>query len=166
MLNYIKNKCRLHQTKFSFGATSAIITSLGLIIGLDSLSHPKLSIVGGILVIAVADNISDSVGIHIYQESECIPDKEVWFSTLSNFFTRILVSFTFIALVIALPIRLAVPCSIAWGLLLLAFMSYTIAKDRGISPYKAIFEHLSIAILVIIASNFAGKFFISKFVKG
>ena len=101
MINYIKNKYRLYQTKFSFGATSAIITSLGLIAGLDSLSHPKSGIIGGILVIALADNVSDSVGIHIYQESECIPDKEVWFSTFSNFFTRILVSSTFIVLVLS-----------------------------------------------------------------
>jgi VIT1/CCC1 family predicted Fe2+/Mn2+ transporter len=165
MINYIKNKCRLYQTKFSFGATSAIITSLGLITGLDSLSHPKLSIIGGILVIALADNISDSVGIHIYQESECIPDKEVWFSTFSNFLTRILVSLTFIILVLVLPIRLAVSCSIIWGLSLLAFMSYTIAKDRGINTYRAIFEHVGIAIFVTFASSFIGKFLISKFSK-
>ena len=165
MLAYIKNKCRLYQTKFSFGATSAIITSLGLIIGLDTLSHPKLSIIGGILVIALADNISDSIGIHIYQESECITEREVWFSTFSNFFARILVSLTFIALVLALPIKLAVFCSIVWGLLLLAFMSYTIAKGRGVSPYKTIFEHTSIAIFVIIASSFVGKFLISRFSK-
>ena len=165
MLDYVKNKCRLYQTKFSFGATSAIITNLGLIIGLDSLAHPKLSIIGGILVIALADNISDSVGIHIYQESECITDREVWFSTFSNFFTRILVSLTFIILVLALPIRLAVFCSMVWGLLLLAFMSYTIAKDRGVSPYRAIFEHISIAVFVIIVSSFLGKFLISKFSK-
>ena len=160
-----KGQHRLYQTKFSFGATSAIITSLGLIIGLDSLAHPKLSIVGGILVIAIADNISDSVGIHIYQESECITDREVWFSTLSNFFTRVLVSLTFIILVLALPIKLAVSCSIVWGLLLLALMSYTIAKGRGVNPYKAIFEHISIATLVIIASSFVGKFLIAKFSK-
>jgi len=42
-------------------------------------------------------------------------------------------------------------------------MSYTIAKDREVNPYLAIFEHISIAIVVIIASNFAGKFLIGKF---
>ena len=165
MINYIKNKCRSYQTKFSFGATSAIITCLGLIAGLDSLSHPKLSIVGGILVIALADNISDSVGIHIYQESEGIPYKEVWFSTFSNFFTRVFVSLTFIILVIALPVRLVMPCSVVWGLLLLTFMSYTIAKDKGINVYRAIFEHVGIAVFVTILSGFIGKILISGFLK-
>ena len=58
MINFIKEKCRLTQTKFSFGATSAIITNLGLITGLDKLAHPQLSIITGILIIAVADNIA------------------------------------------------------------------------------------------------------------
>lgn len=158
-----ENKGRRFKTKFSFGATSAIITNLGLITGLDNLAHPKMSIITGILVIALADNIADSFGIHIYQESECIDTKEVWFSTLSNFLTRVFVSLTFIALVAALPMNLAVPCSIGWGLALLAVMSYAIAQDRKMNPYAAILEHIIIAVLVIILSHFVGGDIINKF---
>ena len=163
MLNNLENKCRRFQTKFSFGATSAIITNLGLITGLDSLAHPKLSIIAGILAIALADNIADSFGIHIYQESECIDTKEVWFSTLSNFLARIFVSLTFVILVATLPMNLAVPCSICWGLALLAMMSYVIAKDRKMNPYLTIFEHIIIAVLVITLSHFIGGYIINKF---
>ena len=163
MLNNLKRNNRPYQTKFSFGATSAIITNLALIVGLDTLAHPRLAIISGILIIALADNIADSFGIHIYQESEYIGKKEVWLSTLTNFFTRIFVSLTFIILVIFLPLKLAVPFSIIWGLALLAVLSYAIAKDREVNPYLAIFEHSSIAIAVITASNFVGKFLIGKF---
>ena len=163
MLNNPENKRRRYETKFSFGATSAIITNLGIITGLDTLIHPKLSIIVGILTVALADNIADSFGIHIYQESECIDIKEVWFSTFTNFLTRILVSFTFVILVALLPISLAMPCSIFWGLALLAVMSYIIAKERKVNPYSAIFEHIIIAVLVIILSHFAGRYVISKF---
>ena len=166
MLNSFKIKGRLPQTKFSFGATSAIITILGLITGLDTLAHPKLSIIGGILVVALADNISDSVGIHIYQESECISNKEVWISTLTNFLTRLFVSLSFVLLVATLPINLAVSCSLIWGLAILAFMSYIIAKGRELNPYLAIFEHLALAIFVIVASHFIGKFVIMKLISG
>jgi VIT1/CCC1 family predicted Fe2+/Mn2+ transporter len=158
MLNNLENKCRRSQTKFSFGATSAIITNLGIITGLDTFAHPKLSIIAGILVVALADNIADSFGIHIYQESECIDNKEIWFSTLSNFLTRIFVSLTFIILVAALPMNLAVPYSICWGLALLAIMSYIIAKDRKVNPYSAIFEHIIITIIVITLSHFIGRY--------
>jgi VIT1/CCC1 family predicted Fe2+/Mn2+ transporter len=163
MLNNIENKRRRYQTKFSFGATSAIITNLGITTGLDTLAHPKLSIITGILVVALADNIADSFGIHIYQESECIDYKEIWFSTLSNFLTRIFVSLTFIILVAALPLNSAVPCSICWGLALLAIMSYAIAKERKVNPYSTIFEHIIIAIFVITLSHFIGRYIISKF---
>ena len=162
MLNSLENKCRRYQTKFSFGATSAIITNLGIITGLDTLTHPKLSIIAGMLVVALADNIADSFGIHIYQESECIDNKEIWFSTLSNFLTRIFVSLTFVILVAALPIVLAVPCSICWGLALLAIMSYAIAKDRKVNPYSEIFKHIIIATFVITLSHFIGRYLISK----
>jgi len=162
MIDQLKNGCRLYETRFSFGATAAIITNLGLIAGLRTGEYAKLSIIGGMLVIALADNISDSVGIHIYQESECIDTRETWISTFSNFITRLLVSLTFIFLVLILPLNTAVVCSIAWGLLLLAVMSYIIAKDRGIKPFSAMFEHISIAVIVIMASNFVGKLMLSK----
>jgi VIT1/CCC1 family predicted Fe2+/Mn2+ transporter len=103
------------------------------------------------------------LGIHIFQESENVSKKEVWYSSLTNFLTRILISLTFILLVIALPLKLAAIFSIVWGLSLLAIMSYIIAKARKINPYSAILEHVSIAIAVVIASNLVGKFVIGRF---
>jgi len=163
MSNDLKNTVRPAQTRFSFGATSAIITNLGIITGLDTLTHPKLSITGALLVIALADNMSDSFGIHIYQESEHIGKKEVWLSTLTNFLTRLFVSSTFIILIIVLPIRLAAVCSVIWGLLILTVITYTIAKQQKINPFSAIFVHLTIAVVVVVASNFIGAFVITRF---
>ena len=153
----------MYQTKFSFGTTSAIITNLSLISGLDTMTHPKLGIIGGILVIALADNISDSLGIHVYQESECITQREVWISTCTNFLARFFVSLTFILFVAILPIHWAVVCSIAWGLSLLGILSYSIAKGEEINPYRALLEHITIAIIVISLSHFIGQWAISKF---
>jgi VIT1/CCC1 family predicted Fe2+/Mn2+ transporter len=163
MLKHIRKRFRLYQTKFSFGATSGIITNLGIICGLWTGAHPKLAIIGAMLLIAIADNISDSVGIHIYQESELLNTREIWISTFTNFLARILVSLTFILLVIILPIKPAVICAISWGLLLLAILSYTIAKDEEVNPYLAMFEHVSIAVAIVILSNYIGGFVISKF---
>jgi len=153
---------RLYETRFSFGATAAIITNLALIFGLRTGEHAKLGIITGMLIIAIADNVSDSVGIHIYQESEQLETKEVWLSTSTNFVTRFLVSLTFILMILLLPLKVAVIATALWGLLLLSIMSYLIAKDKGINPYAAIYEHISIAIVVIIASNFIGKLIIEK----
>jgi len=162
MFNKLKNKCQFYQTKFSFGATSAIITNLGLIVGLRTGEHAKIGIIGTMLAIALADNISDSVGIHVFQESECLETHEIWVSTFTNFMTRILVSFSFIFLILVLPLNMAVVSALIWGLLLLAVLSHVIAKNKGINPYAAILEHISIAVLVIVASNFLGKIILAK----
>ena len=163
MVEFIKKQFRLSQTRFSFGATSAIITNLGLITGLRTLSSPRTGIIGGIFIIAVAANIADSLGIHLDQESECLKTKEVWFSTVSNFLTRFLVSLTFALIVWFLPINFAVVTAILWGMVLLSLLSYLIARREKRNPYLAIFEHIVIAVLVILLSNYAGEWFSRRF---
>ncbi|GAI78411.1 unnamed protein product [marine sediment metagenome] len=54
----------------SFGTTSGIITTLGLMVGLNSGTHSQATIIGGILTIAIADSFSDALGIHVSEESE------------------------------------------------------------------------------------------------
>ncbi len=163
MLRKIREKIRAYQTRFSFGSSAAIITNLGLISGLDSTVNARFSIITSILVIAVADNISDSFGIHVYQESEHVNRREVWFSTATNFLSRLLVSLVFVLFVALLPIGTAVVCSLAYGLLLLAFLSYIIARDEKASPLFSILEHIGIALVVILLSEFVGKWLLAVF---
>jgi VIT1/CCC1 family predicted Fe2+/Mn2+ transporter len=152
-----------HLTRFSFGATSAIITCLAFIIGLSKSGNPKLSIIGSLLVIAIADNISDTLGIHIYQESDLKKSDVVRRNTFYNFLTRLFVILIFILLVLLLPVEYAIIFSIVWGLSLLTVLSYFIAKEQEINPYNAIFKHISIAVLVIIVSNFLSEWLMNIF---
>ena len=163
MFKKIRKKIQLYQTKFSFGMTSATVTDLALIVGLNQTANAKMSIIAAILIIALADNISDSLGIHIFQESERVERKEIWLSTATNFITRILVSLTFMLLVILLPMNLAVISSIVWGVLLLSLLSYTIAKEEGANPSLEVIKHLGIAILVILGSDLIRRFILMKF---
>lgn len=163
MLKKIAEKAHSWQTRFSFGSTSAIITNLALMAGLHSQANARMSIIGGIMVIALADNISDSFGIHIYQESEKIEPLEVWISTFLNFTSRLFISLGFIALILVLPLELAIISSIVFGLLFLAALSYLIAKNEGGNLYLPILTHVLTAIVVIILSNLAGDFLINRF---
>ena len=54
----------------SFGATSAIVTSMGVIIGFGAGGISKSTIIAGLLIVGLADNLTDSLSIHIYRESE------------------------------------------------------------------------------------------------
>jgi VIT1/CCC1 family predicted Fe2+/Mn2+ transporter len=154
---------KINLQKYIFGATSAIITNLAIVTGMHSSTNAKTSIIGSLMVIALADNISDSLGIHIYQETEDIQKKEVWIGTFTNFFARLLVSFGFIMIVLLLPIEMAVTVSVIYGLLTLALFSYIIAKMKRLNPVAAIFEHIVIATIVIIISNYLGTWIITRF---
>jgi hypothetical protein len=49
-----------------------------------------------------------------------------------------------------------------WGLLLLAAISYTIAKNGTGNPYLAILTHVLIAVVVILLSSLAGDLLFTR----
>ena len=142
---------------FSFGLTSGVITTLGLIVGLHSSTHSTLVIIGGILVIAVADAMSDALGIHISEEAEGQHStKEIWESTLTTFFTKLIFASLFIIPFVFLSLKTAIISSVVGGISLIVFFSYFLAKRQGTPPKMVVFEHLLIAISVIIATHYIG----------
>jgi VIT1/CCC1 family predicted Fe2+/Mn2+ transporter len=113
------------KTGFSFGLTSAIITTLGLMVGLQAGTQSRLAVIGGILTIAVADAFSDALGIHISQESEAEnKPRVIWEATLATFLSKFLFALTFVIPVLYLPLSLAVFISMLWGLFCLGIFSF------------------------------------------
>jgi VIT1/CCC1 family predicted Fe2+/Mn2+ transporter len=152
------------KSGISFGMTSATITILGLMIGLNSASHSKLVVAGGVLTIAVADAFSDALGMHISQEANNVGDRQVWEATIVTFFTKFIFGLTFLLPLIFIPaLKTAVIINIVWGLFALGGLSYIIAKNEKHNPLKVIGEHLSIAIIVLIISNLLGSLIASIF---
>ncbi|GAG72706.1 unnamed protein product [marine sediment metagenome] len=142
---------------FSFGLTSGIITTLGLIIGLHSSTHSKVVIIGGILTIAIADAFSDALGIHISEESENKHTAiEIWESTLSTLFSKFVFALTFIIPIMLLQLSTAIVVSVIWGLFILGIFSFIIAREQKRRPWKVIAEHLIIALVVIIITYYVG----------
>lgn len=149
---------------FSFGLTSGIITTLGLMVGLHSGTGSKLAVLGGILTIAIADAFSDALGIHIAEESENVHStKEIWESTISTFFSKFIFALTFVIPIIAFKLSTAIVVSIIWGLSILAIVSYSIAKEQGEKPWKVVAEHLIIALVVIIITHYVGDWISLRF---
>ncbi len=147
---------------YILGATAGIVTNVSLIVGLGSAGASKGPIIGGLLTIALADNISDSLSIHLYKETGRTEQKMTWPATLLNFSARLVVSLSFVALVLLLSVSYAMPVAVVWGLLLLTCISFLIARSRN---EKSIFEalkHLGVAIVVIALSWFVG-FLISEY---
>jgi VIT1/CCC1 family predicted Fe2+/Mn2+ transporter len=142
----------------SFAMSSAIITILGLMVGLNAGTHSKLVVVSGILMIAIADAMADALGIHISEESEKRhSEKQVWEATFATLFSKFLVSATFLLPVVLFELSDAIIMGMIWGAVLLSFVSFRIAKSRHVNPVGPILEHLVIAFVVVVLSYFVGN---------
>ena len=144
-------------TGLSFGLTSSVITTLGLIVGLHSGTHSRMVVIGGILTIAVSDAMSDALGIHISEEaSNKGSARHVWEATLATFLSKFVIAMTFLIPVIMYQLSHAIVISVIWGFLLLTTLSYVVARTQAIPPWIAIVEHVMIACLVVAVSHAIG----------
>lgn len=145
------------RTGLYFGATSGVITTIGLIAGLHAGTNSMAAVLGGILVIAVADALSDALGIHLAEEANPnATQQHIWAATVSTFITKFVFAITFAIPVLLLPLWPAVLASVAWGILVIAVLSYFIARAQEASPLAIIGEHVLIAIIVVVASHYIG----------
>jgi hypothetical protein len=148
---------------FVFGGAAAIITNVSLIVGLGSARAGKGPILGGLLTIALADNISDSLGFHLYRETGSNSDRLTLLSTSLNFTSRLLVSVSFVAIVLAFSMARAIPIAIVWGLFLLVLLSYLITKSNNKNSLLEIAKHVLVAAVVIFLSRLVGSLIARNF---
>jgi len=145
------------KTGFSFGLTSGMITTLGLMVGLHSGTHSRLVVLGGILMIATADAFSDALGIHVSEESENRhTSREIWESTVSTFLSKFIFAIIFIIPIILFEIQTAIMVSVVFGLIVLLIISFNISKGDNIERCKVVAEHLIIALVVISITHYVG----------
>ena len=145
------------RTGLSFGLTSGVITTLGLMVGLHAGTHSRNIVLGGILTIAVADALSDAMGIHLAEESKNTgPMFLIWESTAATFIAKLCIALTFAVPVLLFPLKIAIPVSVLWGLVLLALLSLFVARAQQIAPWKVIGEHLLIALCVVAIAHAVG----------
>jgi len=141
----------------SFGITSGIITTLGLIVGLHSGTDSIFIVLAGIISIAFADAFSDALGIHISTEAEKkYSTKEVWQATLYTFVTKFLFAMIFIIPFLFFELETAVRICVAFGLIVMTLFNIYIAKRERKNTFKVVREHLLIAIIVIIVAHYVG----------
>lgn len=142
----------------SYGITSGVITTLGLIIGLYFSSGDKNIIVAGILSIAFADAFSDGLGIHLSEESDNRhSEKQIWVSTISTIAAKMFFALTFTVPILLTTLGLALIIDTIWGISLLSALSIMIATKNHKKVMPFLFEHVGIGIIVIIGSFIVGK---------
>ncbi len=141
-----------------FGLTSGVITTLGMMVGLNASTRSRIAVIGGIIAIAIADAFSDAVGIHVAEESENRHGpKDIWEATFATFVSKFLFAFSFVVPVLVFELRMAILVSILWGLALIITFSCYMASQQGVKSYKVVLEHVAIVLLVIAITHYVGK---------
>lgn len=143
-----------------FGLTSGIITTLGMMVGLNAGTHSRIAVIGGILVIAVGDALSDAMGVHISEESvsDGTKSKDVWRATLSTLFFKFIFASIFVVPVLTLSLEVAILVSIITGLVLISIFSFIFAMKQKVRPIHVVAEHIVITLLVILLTHLVGVF--------
>lgn len=148
---------RAVKTGVSFGLSSVVLTVLGSVVGINASTSSRLAVIGAIAMIAIADAVSDSLAIHISEESdENNSDEQVWTSTFATLITKFIIAITFVVPVIFLTLNQAILVDIIWGFILITGISYYIAKEQKKTAWKVIGEHVGIGILIVVVTNFVG----------
>ena len=153
------------KTGLSFGLSSGVITTLGLIIGLHASTNSKSVILGAIVIMAISDAFSDAMGIHFSEESEnkhC--RREIWESTAATFLCKFIFAMSFIIPVLFLNLFTAIVVSIMWGVLLLIIFSLYLAKEQKVNPKGVILEHLVVILIVITLTHNIGVW-VGRFIR-
>ncbi len=150
------------KTGFSFGLVSGVITTLGLMAGLYSGTDSRSVVLGAVLMIALADSLSDALGIHVSEESENKHShRSVWEATFSTFIFKCLVTLTFAVPVVFFSLKTALLISIIWGGLLISVFSLHLGSVSKSGKSRVLIEHLLIGAFVV-----AGTYSIGLWISG
>jgi VIT1/CCC1 family predicted Fe2+/Mn2+ transporter len=143
----------------SFGLTSGVITTLGMIVGVNASTSSRLAVIAAIVAIAIADAFSDSIAMHVSEESEGIhTKKDIWEATLATFLTKFIFALTFVIPIWLLPLDIAVVVDIIWGLSIMTTFNILLAQSQKENVPRVVFEHLVIAIIVVVVTYIVGSF--------
>jgi len=135
----------------TFGVMDAVITVLGVIIGLSIITDKQFIVLAGVFTAGIADAFANAAGIHVAQETETHHDeREVFKSTIFCFLatvgTTVFLSFPIILFALT-PGRYI---SIGLGLFLLLGLGYAVSKiNKQFNPYKLALEYFIIGVSVI-----------------
>lgn len=141
-----------------FGLTSGVITTLGLIVGLAAGTHSKLAVVAGILVLALADSLSDALGIHVSEEAEGEhTSREVWEVSLYTLLSKAVFTLSFLVPILLLEPPEMIMASVGWGLILIILFSLYMARAQGRARLWIALEHLVLAVSVVVSAHYLGE---------
>ncbi len=150
---------RLHSRvgELTFGITSGILTTLGVLGGVNAATESKLSVVAAIAAIAVADSASDAFGIYMAKSAERgVGSGAAIRYAVGTLAGKFFFPLTFIIPIFLLPLDAAVAVDYLWGGCALALLSFEQAIVQERSPAAHICRNLALAAAIVAFSTAVG----------
>ena len=145
----------------TFGSMDAIITVLGIIVGLGVIGN-RSAVFIGVLVAGIANSFGNAWGFHISEETENVHSRrEVWMSTIMSFFGTLVSTLILLIPVLIFPLSTAIAASVAVGVAMIAMIGVFVSRIQGIGPHgccKLVLEYVGISMLVIVIAYYLGQF--------
>ena len=153
---------RIHGLQgMTFGSMDAIITVLGVIVGLGVIGD-RTAVFVGILVAGIANSFGNAWGFHISEETENMHTRrEVWMSTLFSFTGTLISTLILLMPVLLLPLGQAMLASVLIGVAMIILIGLGVGRIRGLdSPgcLKLVVEYVGISLVVIAIAYVLGQF--------
>ncbi|HLP79080.1 MAG TPA: CYTH domain-containing protein [Acidobacteriota bacterium] len=145
--------------RFSFGISSGVLTTLGIVIVLNTSTYNFLAVIAGIIGVAVADSMSDALGVYSLKKSERgVKTATALRSAIATLIGKIACTSSFIIPFILFEPSIAIYVCILWGVILLTFVNVQIARIQQESVAKTVFTNLLVATIVIALSFAVGNY--------
>jgi predicted adenylyl cyclase CyaB len=143
--------------ELTFGITSGILTTVGVLVGVIMATSSQLSVIAAIVSIAIADSCSDAFGMYMAKLSErgASPRQALRYA-LATLAGKACLPLTFLVPLLTLPLGLAAWLDLAWGALALALLSAEQAVVDQQPIGRRVARNLGLALLIIVNSLLAG----------
>jgi len=152
-------------SRFIGGISGAVLTTLGVIAGLEGATSSKVAVISGIISVAVSDSLSDAFTMYTHKRSERgVSEKTARRAGLNILLGKSFFTLTFLVPFLFMSSSAAISIIIAWGIVLLIFVNFQIAFIREENAVKTITKTLLIATVILVISFSLGKvvFFLVK----
>ncbi len=142
---------------YAFGISSAVLTTLGIIVGLNAATASRTAVIAGIVGVAVADSCSDALGMYAAKRSERgVTARAALRGALATLLGKALFTMSFIVPFLFLDFIPALIASLVWGGVLLAFVNVQIAFVQQTPIPRTVARNILFAVLIVALSYYAG----------
>lgn len=158
---WLQSLIRFHDRvgELIFGITSGVLTTVGLLVGMNAATESRLAVVAGILVIAMADSLSDSFGMYLSKLGERgrTPAAAMRYA-FGTFAGKLIFPLTFVVplLLPVFSLSTAVAVDLGWGAVALSLLSAEHALVSQESIFRTVGRNLGLAILIVCLSMLIG----------